>query len=167
MDDASSVPSMSQGPNGMNGPSDNGFDGSMPQDAPMGDMGMDPNTAPDMGMPDGADNAEGSGDDTMSLFNQLCDKDKETARKYIQSMIDDQEGDIPDDMGGEMEDPSMQGEPNPNMPMESIVFTKKQLVKINENLAALDDNEKQEKPLGKKKEVDNKHKTPFSSPFTK
>ena len=128
-------------------------------------MGMDPNMGGEP-MPDdmGAapEGGEGSGDDTMSLFDELSDEDKEAARKYIESMLNKDESQEGSDMGNEM--PDMGGAPQ--MPMESVIFTKGQLKKINESLGAGMDDERDDKKLAKRTEKTNSKvkSSPFNSP---
>ena len=120
-------------------------------------MGGDPNMAdPSMGgVPEmGGDPSmegenQGSGDDTLSLFNKLSEKDKESARSYIESMVN-KDNENSDEMG------------NQEMPMESVIFTKK---KLNEefgieNLSSKKDDSNTEKKT-KKTNIKN---SPFSSP---
>ena len=116
MDDASSVApqgDMMPPTDGQNLGSGDGFE-------PQGNDANIGGNMPDMG-------SEGGSDDTMSLFDKLSDTDKEAARSYIQSMLDKNgDGDINgDEMGAE---PINQ----PQMPMESFIFTKGQLNKLNE-----------------------------------
>jgi len=139
MDDASSVPPMA--PPSMDDPSAMG----QPMDEP-NDMG-----------------GNEEGDDTVSLFNQLSDDDKEAARSYIQSMLKkdggDEEGEEMPPMGDEQ---PMGNEQQPMM--ETVIFKKSQLKKINE-VFGIENNERKEedKPLDKKVSKSNK-KSPFNSP---
>ena len=153
MGDASSVdPNMGADP--MMPPTDGqnigAGDGMEPAGEPMPDMGGEP------------EGGEGSGDDTMSLFDELSDEDKEAARKYIESMLTRDESQEGTDMGNEM--PDMGGAPQ--MPMESVIFTKGQLKKINESLGAGMDDEKDDKKLTQRTEKTNSKvkSSPFNSP---
>lgn len=146
MDDASSVDPNMQG----------GMDPNMGADPNM--MG-DPNMqgAPDMGnVPDMGNDAQqeqGSSDDTVSLFNKLSDDDKEAARSYIESMLDKE--------GSEKESE----EPQPQMPTESVIFTKKQVNKLNEEFGIQNLSKEKETNQKKMDSVKNKTKnSPFSSP---
>lgn len=182
MGGASDVP---QGPDPMGGgmPSDPGMGGdpSMgPADMPpadgngqldpnMGDMGGDP-MGGDPSMDEPMDGGEGD-DSTVSIINQLNDKDKETVRAYAESLLSTEEENDGEDMGDEdapmggdpsMEDPNAQG----GAPMmETVIFTKKQLKTINENFLQMsDDDEKQERKAGAKKGNKLNKKSPFNSP---
>lgn len=159
MGDASSVdPNMGADPMAGTDPSMGG--------APSGPdpmAGEDPMMGGDEPMPgDGEDMGgdEGSGDDsTMSLFDQLSDTDKEAARSYIESMLNKDESQ-PDNQeapeGGDM----------PQMPMESVIFTKGQLKKLNEDIGLGMDTERDDKKLEKRTEKTNKRvkSSPFNSP---
>ena len=149
MDDASSVApqgDMMPPTDGQNLGSGDGFE-------PQGNDANIGGNMPDMG-------SEGGSDDTMSLFDKLSDTDKEAARSYIQSMLDKNgDGDINgDEMGAE---PINQ----PQMPMESFIFTKGQLNKLNEEFGIenLSGEKEEEKPNEKKVHTTNK-KSPFDSP---
>ena len=147
MGDASSVDPMIPPTDGQN---IGAGDGMEPAAEPMPDMGGEP------------EGGEGSGDDTMSLFDELSDEDKEAARKYIESMLTRDESQEGSDMGNEM--PDMGGAPQ--MPMESVIFTKGQLKKINESLGAGMDDEKDDKKLTQRTEKTNSKvkSSPFNSP---
>ena len=127
-------------------------------------MGMNQNAENEAPMPDDMggmpENGEGSGDDTMSMFNELSTEDKEAARKYIESMLNKDESQENND---EVDGPSNEIE---QMPMEAVIFTKGQLKKINENIGINIDDEKTEKILSKRTDkTKNKVKnSPFNSP---
>ena len=184
MDGASDVPPGPMGPNGpegdpagapMDGPM-GGPDGGMGGDVPPGGDGqLDPNMGePGMGEEPPMDGPEGEGEDdsTMSLFNQLSDEDKEAARGYIESMLsrDEESGPAaggeeqpmggPDAMGGPND---MGGDPNA-APMMEVVFTKKQLNKLSENLITTEPEDRREKSVEKKKGNGLAKKSPFNSP---
>lgn len=118
-------------------------------DAPVDGMG----DVPPMGEPE-MDNMGGSGDDTLSLFNQLTDTDKKAARSYIESMLSrDEQNSAPE-----------QPIPNQGMPMESVIVTKKQLKKMNEEFGAnalSSDKDKEQEKSEKKLHVKS-----TDSPFT-
>jgi hypothetical protein len=162
MDDASSVPGDPSMNEPIGGPE-------QPMDGPAGDMGAAPMDEPPMGgqeggmeeppmdSPDGMEpggEEGGTGDSTIDIINKLSDTDKEAVRAYAESMLDRSEN---------------QGEGNmePGMePMaESVIFTKKQLSKINENLINMDKDDNKKNLIGASKP--NKKlskKSPFSSP---
>lgn len=134
------------------------------------DMGGDP-----MGGDPGMEGGEGEGDDsTMSIIDQLSPEDREAVRSYAESMLsrDEAQGGAeggPDDMGGE---PPMDGGPDmgpdqggqPPM-MEQVVFTKKQLKKLNEAISIMEpEKDDDEKRLEKKKGKSVNKKSPFNSP---
>jgi len=154
MDDPNAGGPMGDAP--MDDPNAGGPMGDAPMDDPnaggtMGDdeqmdggpMGEDPNTA-----------GEGS-DDTMSIINQLSDEDREAVRSYAESMLSRDETQNGDDMA--------QGDEQPPM-MEQVIFTKKQLNMIQENLGPTQDElmDKSRKELPKKQSKPNN--SPFSSP---
>ena len=159
MGDASSVdPNMGADPMAGGDPSMGGAPAG-PDPMAGGDPMMGGGDAP---MPDGdgMGGEEGSGDDsTMSLFDQLSDEDKEAARSYIESMLNKDESQ-PDNQeapeGGDM----------PQMPMESVIFTKGQLKKLNEDIGLGIDTERDKKNLMKRTEKTNKKvkSSPFNSP---
>lgn len=164
MDDAS----FQQGQSMMGGdPNEMGMDPSMEGGGPnaMGRdpnaMGMDPNIAGgdqntmggDINAMDGGQSGEGS-DDTMSIINQLSDTDKEAVRSYAKSMLNKSDSQQENGDAG-------------NQPMmESVVFTKKQLIKIQENFGPSQDelmkkNDRKELP----KKISKSGSSPFNSPF--
>ena len=107
-------------------------------------MGSDPNM---MG-----DSSEAGSDDTMSIINQLSDEDREAVRSYAESMLNN---------GGEQQE---DGGAQPMM--EQVIFTKKQLNKLQENFGPSQDelmkkNDRKELP---KKNSKSKN-SPFNSPF--
>lgn len=160
MGDASSVdPNMGADPMAGGDPSM----GEAPAEGPGPMAGEDPMMGGgDEPMPgDGEDMGgdEGSGDDsTMSLFDQLSDTDKEAARSYIESMLNKDESQ-PENQGPE-------GGDMPQMPMESVIFTKGQLKKLNEDIGLGMDAERDEKRLTKRTDKTNKKvkSSPFNSP---
>jgi len=161
VDDAS----LSQDPN-MNMPTDNDPNAGGPMGGedpnmggPMGDMGNDPNAGgpmggedPNIGGPMGDEDPNmGGGDDTLSIINKLSDKDKEAVRSYAESMLSRDET---QQNGGE-EQPMM----------EQVIFTKKQINKIQENFGPTQDelmNKNNRKELPKKQSKTNN--SPFSNP---
>ena len=135
-------PSMDDDPNEMGG------DPSM--DGEPNEMGGDPSMD---GEPSNAEN-----DDTMSIINQLSDTDKEAVRKYAESMLSR------DETKSDGESIEMDGEQPPMM--EQVIFTKKQIKKINENLLQTTDDSDcrdERKPLDKRQSKISK-KSPFSQP---
>lgn len=166
-------PGMGGDPNAMGGDSNAmGGDPNMMGDDPnaMGEdpnmMGDDPNAmggdpgmiGGDAGMDAGADGQEGAGDDTMSIINQLSDTDREAVRAYAESMLSRDEEQMDgqnDELGGEAEQPVM----------ESVIFTKRQLNKINEEFGPNRDyldNDDNKKPLQKKNTKTTSNNSPFN-----
>lgn len=167
MGGASDVPPMGDmGPTGPEGDPagapDAGMDGMND-----GNGQLDPNMGPMGGEPpmDGdpmAGGEEGSDDSTISIINQLNDKDKETVRAYAESLLSTEEENDGQDEPMDGEDMGGQ-DPNAAPMMESFIFTKKQLKKLNENFNDKDREEKNKgnnKARGKNTAKD----SPFKSP---
>lgn len=135
-------------PNAMGGDPMGGDPNAMNADPMGGDpnaMGGDPNAG-------GEDPNGGGSDDTASIINQLSDTDREAVRSYAESMLNKDGGQ--QDGGGEQP------------MMEQVIFTKKQLNKIQENFGPSQDelmkkDDRQELP---KKNSKSKN-SPFNSPF--
>ena len=122
-----------------------GGDPSMDGEGPM--MGGDPATE------------DGGDDSTISIINQLSPTDKEAVRAYAESMLNRSESN--NENGTDMADGSMEEDPM----MESVVFTKKQLKKINESFRSTNNKEDDTKTiLNKKKSQTVSKKSPFNSP---
>lgn len=103
-------------------------------------------------MPNDDENQGDGGDSTIDIINQLSDKDRETVRSYAKSLL---KGSGAQD--GENEQPPI---------AESVIFSKKQIKAISENLMDVDNNNK-EQNLGnnrKKKHRQVSKKSPFSAP---
>lgn len=116
------------------------------------DMGMDP------GMEANADNMGGD-DSTMSIINQLSDTDREAVRAYAESMLSrDEESDIDNDgIGGDTQAPMQE--------TIKVIFTKKQLLEMNENFGPTADELEKTKPEIFSKKTDRKNNnTPFDKP---
>ena len=113
-------------------------------------MGGDPNA---MGGDPNADVGDGS-DDTASIINQLSDTDKEAVRSYAKSMLNKSDSQQENGDAG-------------NQPMmESVVFTKKQLSKIQENFGpSQDELMKKNDRKGLPKKISKSGSSPFNSPF--
>ena len=128
-------------------------------------MGEDPNA---MGEDPNAMGGEGTGDDTMSIINQLSDTDREAVRAYAESMLnrDETQG----EGGGEPADggDDLPIDANGQPMMEKVIFTKNQLRMINEELGLnsqpKDKDEKNQKPLQKKTSNTTSKKSPFNPP---
>jgi len=154
--------------------------GDMPAD---GNGQLDPNMGMDDGMGgeppmDGGEGEEGD-DSTMSIINQLSPEDREAVRSYAESMLARDEsggsegpdaGMGGDPMGG---DPGMGGGEPPMGPdqggqppmMETVIFKKGQLKRINEALNIIEPEEKtDDKGLEKRKGKTVNKKSPFNSP---
>lgn len=134
----------------------------MNAEAPTPDMG---NEMPPMdgGAPEG-DMGGGMEDDdsTMGIINQLNPKDREAVRAYAESMLARDETQNGEDPETESDVPPMD-----NAPMqESVIFSKRQLDKINENFGPMDDllkKDRDEKHLQVKKGKTG-NKSPFNNP---
>ena len=118
-------------------------------------MGGDPNMGGDpmMGGDDSMD------DSTASIINQLSPEDREAVRSYAQSMLSRAEG----DNGLEGEGASGPQSPDGAM-MESVIFTKKQLRTIMENVGIFNNEPRKEKSLTKKSTKSVSKNSPFNSP---
>lgn len=124
-----------------------------------GDQGM---MGGDTGIDGGQDETggEGTGDDTMSIINQLSDEDREAVRSYAESMLSRDETKI----NGEDGD-AMGGQDQPMM--EQVIFTKKQLNKIHENFGPSQDEldkspNERKKLLNKKRTKTTSNNSPFN-----
>lgn len=142
-----------------------------------GDAMADPMMAggdPSMGMGQGVGDEipeDGMDDSNMNekvkeitdISNELDEKGQETILKYARS-VKDNSNSVQDSSEPEME-PEM-GNEGPQMPMESVIFTKGQLKRINENLGAGMDDEKDAKKLTKRtdKTINKVKSSPFNSP---
>ena len=163
------MPPINDDPNAMGGdPSMGGDPNAMDGDPSMGggdtnDMGGDPSMDDDPNEMGGDPSMDGEpsnaeNDDTMSIINQLSDTDKEAVRKYAESMLSR------DETKSDGESIEMDGEQPPMM--EQVIFTKKQIKKINENLLQTTDDSDcrdERKPLDKRQSKISK-KSPFSQP---
>lgn len=130
-------------------------------------MGGEPPMGDDMGMDGMGTGEEGGADDsTESIINQLSDDDREAVRSYAQSLLDRSET-AGDDGIGEEEPPmdgEMGGAPQGEQPMmESVIFTKSQLKKINEIFNDKKD-EKDNKGNNKMKNKSINKNSPFKGP---
>lgn len=138
----------------MSGMDQSGMGGDMGE----GPMGGDPNAmGGDPSAMGGEDpNAGEDSDGTMSIISQLSPTDKEAVRSYAQSMLNRDET----QMDGSDQ---MQGGQSPMM--EQVIFTKKQINKIQENLGPTQDelmDKDDRKSLPKKQNRGGN--SPFSSP---
>lgn len=152
MDDASSVApqgDMMPPTDGQNLGSGDGFE-------PQGDdMNMGGET-PDMG----GNEPTGKVKEIMDTANAISEKDQDTLLKYARSLKDASE-ENGDEEGGDM--PDMGGEPQ--MPMESFIFTKGQLNKLNEEFGIENlSGEKEDNKPNEKKLHKTSKKSPFDSP---
>ena len=98
-------------------------------------------------------------------FREYQGQDKEDLGKWISGMLDSLDGESSDgdvDMEGDTIDSPMENEPQ-EIPMESVIFSKKQVNKLNEtfndNLADSEDNVK----IQKQRNCKTKN-TPFNNP---
>lgn len=142
-----------------------------------GDAMTDPMMAggdPSMGMGQGVGEEipeDGMDDSNMNekvkeitdISNELDEKGQETILKYARSVKDNSNS------GQDSSEPETEpetGNEGPQMPMESVIFTKGQLKKINEGLGAGMDDEKDDKKLTKRtdKTINKVKSSPFNSP---
>lgn len=148
-------------------PMDGALAGSAPTDSNMGQP-MD-NTTPNqpMGGEDPMDNGsmpQDGDDSTISIINQLSPDDKEAVRNYAESMLARDE--TQNNPNGEMGEDPMMDSSNDGQMMESVIFTKRQINKICENFNQKnnDDENLENKPLGKKKGKTVSKNSPFNNP---
>ena len=119
-----------------------------PSNNPM-DMG-DPSMSGDMGAEEAAD------DSTVSIINQLSPEDREAVRSYAESMLNRSEN------NGEGEGQTQSSDET--LAMESVIFTKKQLRKIMENVGIFNNDTDKKTPLKNKGTKSVTKKSPFNSP---
>ena len=117
---------------------------SFPEESPMMDQEPIDNTSMEIGqeeMPmepnmNGSESAPVEDDSTMGIINQLSSDDKDAVRAYAESLLDkNKNGDIQDN-GDEVSNKdglNMKAPVGGNI-AESIIFTKKQLKTIKENI---------------------------------
>ena len=172
---------MPQDPNmggdpGMQDPMAQGSDPSMMGGADPGmDMGgntgmEDPNMMGDMG------NAEGNPDrqrkeiqknigKACADFRSYQGQDKEDLSKWVEGMLDSILDDSDAGIGDESEPDMEMPEDEPMPQMESVIFTKKQLNKLNEEFGIENLSSKKEDETKVEKKQNSKNKnTPFSNP---
>ena len=117
-------------------------------------MGMDPSMESGDPNATGGDQSGEDSDDTTSIINQLSDADKEAVRSYAKSMLN--KSDSQQENGDEGNQPMM----------ESVIFTKKQLNKIQENFGpSQDELMKKNDRKGLPKKISKSGSSPFNSPF--
>lgn len=145
-------------------PQDPSMGGAPMPDAPV--AGGDPGLAPEGPEPEGGE-ATGKVKEIMDTANQISEKDQDTLLKYARSLKDASEeaGNEAGMPGGEpmpQQDPSMGGGQPPMM--ESVVFTKKQIRKLNENFGEMEQElDRKEEPKKTTRIKDNKV-GPFDPP---
>ena len=131
------------------------------------DMDNDVDMNMDMGNEDGG-NVDHSRKEIQKNIGKACadfrnyqGQDKADLQKWVEGMLDSILDDSDAGIGEESEEPDME-EPTPQM--ESVVFTKKQLDKMNESFNITDsEEEKKINTLEKKKKTKNNN-SPFSNP---
>lgn len=130
--------------------------------------GMDPMAAGDQntGMDMSSDDGGIDGQDIASIFDSLPDVDKDAAEGYIKYLQRKNNGEEPDPNAASdemaMNDPNaMTAQPM----MESVIFSKKQLNNVRENLCngMMDKDEKEDKPTSHKKNRKFNSKSPFGA----
>lgn len=142
-----------------------------------GDPSMDMNAGADPGMDmgmGGEPNADRQKKEIQKNIGKACDdfrnyqgQDKEELTKWVEGMLDsilddsDSAG-ISDEEGGEPMPDDMGGEPTPQV--ESVIFTKGQLNKINEMIGVGNEEDKDEQPNNEKKQKVKNNNTPFDNP---
>lgn len=114
------------------------------QDQPQNEMDNIPNN--DMG-------EEMNDDSTMSIINQLSDKDKDAVRAYAESMLSRDE--TQDNNGGQMFE---------SKKYRDVIFKKGQLLEMNENFGPTADELDKTKPKNFSKKTNKNKNTPFNSP---
>ena len=132
------------------------------------DMDNDVDMNMDMGNEDGG-NIDRSRKEIQKNIGKACadfrnyqGQDKADLQKWVEGMLDSILDDSDAGIGEESEEPDME-EPTPQM--ESVVFTKKQLDKMNESFNITDsEEEKKTNTLEKKKKTNNNNNSPFSNP---
>ena len=147
----------SMGGNGMADPMAGG-DPSMGGEDPSMGMGQGVGEEmPEDGMDDSNMNEKVK--EITDISNELDEKGQETILKYARS-VKDNSNSMQDSNEPEM------GNEEPQMPMESVVFTKGQLKRINENFGVGMDDEKNDKKLTKRtdKTINKVKSSPFNSP---
>ena len=154
---------------GMAAPVADPMAGAAPMDPTMGgDMNGDgmPDDPNAMGM-DATGGEEGiDGMDVQGLYDSLPDEDKDAAEGYLKYLKRKNENGGNEQAGDEAgmdamaADPTMAQQPM----METVIFTKKQLNKINEGVGFTDDERKPEnKNLSTKKDKGFRKKSPFGA----
>lgn len=115
-------------------------------------MGGDPTTMDSDTNMIGDSTTDGKSDDTESIINKLSDEDKEAVRSYAESML--------------KKDETQEENGNEQPMMEQVIFTKKQLNKIQENFGPSYDElmKKDDRKELPKKNSKSKN-SPFNSPF--
>ena len=117
-------------------------------------MGIDPSMESGDPNATGGDQSGEDSDDTTSIINQLSDADKEAVRSYAKSMLN--KSDSQQENGDDGNQPMM----------ESVIFTKKQLNKIQENFGpSQDELMKKNDRKGLPKKISKSGSSPFNSPF--
>lgn len=124
--------------------------------------GMDPNAGMDMGAEGMTDDGGIDGQDIATIFDELPDVDKDAAEGYIKYLQRKNNGQEPDPNAIPAEDPNAMAQ---QPMMESVVFSKKQLDKVHENLCngVMDKQDRDDKPVAKKKDRNMGTKSPFSA----
>lgn len=92
-------------------------------------------------------------DSTMSIINQLSDKDKDAVRAYAESMLSRDE--TQDNNDGQMFE---------SKKYRDVIFKKGQLLEMNENFGPTADELDKTKPKNFSKKTNKNKNTPFNSP---
>ena len=118
---------------------------------------------------------EGGGE-IQNMYDGLNQEHQKAAKRYIQSLEDQESeqgdggemgGDMIGDMGGGAPAPTAGGDMGPGAMNESVIFTKKQLRKINEGFGGMDDELERTEDVPrttKLKSDKNKPVSPFDPP---
>lgn len=127
-------------------------------DSQMGDIDSQYSMNPDI---ETQNNNTMEDDSTMGIINQLSDDDKDAVRSYAESLLKKNDEKAKDDEEYMDDGLNMEAPTGGNM-SESVIFTKAQVKKINENLSNLETDTK--KPLPKKSKNIIDKKSPFNAP---
>ena len=144
---------------------------SLPPQEPGMSAGLPPMPSEPMGNEPPVDGGDlGDGEPTgkvkeiMDTANEISEKDQDTLLAYARSLKDASEEATEPNSEMPPQDPGMGGQPPM---MESVVFTKKQIKKLNENFGEMNQELEREKELGhstKPKTDKNKPVSPFDPP---
>ena len=137
----------------MGGDAGMGMDQSMGGGMPGGDQTMEMDPSMGGGMDGGAISSDDQ--ELLNLIGKLTIKDKATAMKYMESMIDTNGNGAEDELAGDVQQPMM----------ENVIFSKGQLRKIHESIRPSMDTERGGKSgMAPQKKRTVTGKSPFNAP---